>query len=121
MITVSKTGNGDYISIQEAIDNAHPGDTIFINEGIYNERVEIKTHDLTLIGCNTDFREFTKDIFTKNKFGYITEDTPSPNRYIPSDKTIISYGLYGKMPSEDIGKLGTFRTYTMFIDAENVI
>ena len=121
MITVSKTGNGDYISIQEAIDNAHPGDTIFINDGIYNERVEIKTHDLTLIGCNTDFREFTKDIFTKNKFGYITEDTPSPNRYIPSDKTIISYGLYGKMPSEDIGKLGTFRTYTMFIDAENVI
>lgn len=34
--------------------------------------------------------------------------------------TIISYGLYGHMPSPDIGKLGTFRSYTMFIDADQV-
>lgn len=34
--------------------------------------------------------------------------------------TIISYGLYGFMPSPDIGKLGTFRSYTMLIDADRV-
>ena len=36
-------------------------------------------------------------------------------------ETIISYGLYGFMPSPDIGKLGTFRSYTMLIDADQVI
>ncbi len=35
-------------------------------------------------------------------------------------ETIISYGLYGFMPSPDIGKLGTFRSYTMLIDADQV-
>lgn len=34
--------------------------------------------------------------------------------------TIISYGLYGFMPSPDIGKLGTFRSYTMLIDTDRV-
>ena len=35
-------------------------------------------------------------------------------------ETIISYGLYGFMPSPDIGKLGTFRSYTTLIDADRV-
>lgn len=35
-------------------------------------------------------------------------------------ETIISSGLYGFMPSPDIGKLGTFRSYTMLIDADQV-
>lgn len=35
-------------------------------------------------------------------------------------ETIISYGLYGHMPSPDIGKLGTFRSYTMLIDADRI-
>ncbi|MDO5834198.1 MAG: pectinesterase family protein [Lachnospiraceae bacterium] len=35
-------------------------------------------------------------------------------------ETIISYGLHGFMPSPDIGKLGTFRSYTMLIDADRV-
>lgn len=35
-------------------------------------------------------------------------------------ETRISYDLYGKMPSSDIGKLGTFRSYTMLIDADHV-
>jgi pectinesterase len=34
MITVSKTGNGDYTSIQEAVNHAISGDTILIEEGI---------------------------------------------------------------------------------------
>ena len=119
MITVSKTGKYDYTSIQEAVNNAISGDTILIEEGIYNERVEIKTPGLTLTGCNTDFREYIK----AEGFEYSFTDPDGnlhPNRYIPSDKTIITYGLYGNMPAEDIGKLGTFRSYTMFIDAENV-
>lgn len=35
-------------------------------------------------------------------------------------ETIISGGLYAFMYCEDIGKLGTFRTYTMLVDADDV-
>jgi len=119
MITVSKTGKVDYTSIQEAVNHAKPGDTILIKEGIYNERVEIKTPGLTLTGCNTDFREYIKEEDHEYSFSD-PEGNLRTNRYVPSDRTIITYGLYGKMPSEDIGKLGTFRSYTMFIDAGNV-
>ena len=31
----------DYVSIQEAIDNALNGDTIFVKNGVYSEPVEI--------------------------------------------------------------------------------
>jgi pectinesterase len=119
MITVSKTGNGDYTSIQEAVNHAISGDTILIEEGIYKERVEIRTSGLTLIGSNTDFKEYIKEETSEYTFTD-TDGNFLPNTYIPSDRTIITYGLYGKMPSEDIGKLGTFRSYTMFIDAANV-
>lgn len=37
-----------------------------------------------------------------------------------AQETIVSCGLYGFMPSPDIGKLGTFRSYTMLIDADQV-
>ena len=36
-----------------------------------------------------------------------------------TEHTVISYFLYAMMPREDIGKLGTFRSYTMFIDASD--
>ena len=41
-IIVDITGNGDYTSIQEAINNAKPTDVIQIRNGIYNE------HDITV-------------------------------------------------------------------------
>lgn len=49
MITVSKNGSGDFTSINEAVKHAAPYDTIFIKNGIYNERIEI-TFPLNLIG-----------------------------------------------------------------------
>lgn len=36
------------------------------------------------------------------------------------DGAVITGDLYALMPSEDIGKLGTFRTYTVFIDTHDV-
>ena len=37
----------------------------------------------------------------------------------PLEETILTYGLYAWMPSDDIGKLGTFRTYSCFIDTHD--
>lgn len=37
-----------------------------------------------------------------------------------ADRTIITASLYARMPSSDIGKLGTFRTWTFRIDADEV-
>ena len=36
-------------------------------------------------------------------------------------RTVIEYGLYAKMPCEDGGKLGTFRSYTMLVNTDNFI
>ncbi|KKK79349.1 hypothetical protein LCGC14_2834410, partial [marine sediment metagenome] len=38
-VIVSKTG-GDYNRIQDALDNAVPGDTIYVKEGTYKEKLE---------------------------------------------------------------------------------
>ena len=43
MITVSKDNTGDFNSVQAAVDSINPacgGETIFIKNGIYKERVE---------------------------------------------------------------------------------
>ena len=51
-ITVDKNGNGDYTSIQEAINN-YNGIPIFVRNGIYEEgRLECADKDITIIGEN---------------------------------------------------------------------
>ncbi len=85
MITVGT--NGDFTSVNEAVQSAKSGDTIFVSSGVYRERVEIKNHGITLIG----------------------ED---------KGNTVIEYGLYAKKIA-DGEKLGTFRSYTMLVNADN--
>ena len=42
----------DYSSIQNAIDNASPGDKILVRSGIYKENMEVDKYGLSLIGEN---------------------------------------------------------------------
>jgi parallel beta-helix repeat protein len=42
----------DYLTIQEGIDNATPGETIFVRSGLYQENIIIKTQGLSIIGEN---------------------------------------------------------------------
>ena len=48
MITVGT--NGDFSSVNEAVQAAKSSDTIFVSNGIYHERVEITKPNITLIG-----------------------------------------------------------------------
>ena len=55
MITVAKDNSGDFSSIQKAIDSITTlPETIFISEGIYEERIEITKPFITLVGENPD-------------------------------------------------------------------
>jgi len=42
----------DYNTIQEGINNAHPGDTIFVRSGIYKENIIVNKENLQIIGEN---------------------------------------------------------------------
>ena len=44
----------DYPTIQDAIDAANPGDTIFVRSGNYFENIKILTQDLTIYGENKE-------------------------------------------------------------------
>lgn len=47
---VDANGNGDYLSIDEAINATSDGDTIFIKSGIYNEKIKMWGKNRHLIG-----------------------------------------------------------------------
>ncbi len=49
-IVVSADGSGDYISVQEGIDNAADGDTVLIKPGTYVENVVINNRELVIMG-----------------------------------------------------------------------
>jgi parallel beta-helix repeat protein len=55
LVPISETGAAENIyvspgeSIQEAVDNALPGDTIFVMPGEYNESIQINQDNLTII------------------------------------------------------------------------
>ncbi|UCF09193.1 MAG: right-handed parallel beta-helix repeat-containing protein, partial [Thermoplasmata archaeon] len=49
IITVDDSGGADYLTIQEAIDGANPGDTIFVSNGTYYENVVVNK-TINLIG-----------------------------------------------------------------------
>lgn len=52
IIRVSKSGNGDYTSINEAVKNAKSGDIIYVASGTYIESVEAWGKELYIIGEN---------------------------------------------------------------------
>jgi len=54
-ITVALDGSGDFTSIQEAVDSAKKGDTIFLNPGVYPQDLTIHSKDkIKLVGAGVD-------------------------------------------------------------------
>lgn len=49
-IIVAKNGQGDYETVQAAIDAASPGDMITVKNGVYKERIELRKSRITIEG-----------------------------------------------------------------------
>ena len=65
-IIVDKNGNGNYKTIQEAVNNAQPGSTVFVKAGDYQEIIEI-SKKIVLLGENKD-STLINPISEKNKY-----------------------------------------------------
>lgn len=92
MIHVSQNGDGDFCTI---------GDALKALEGS-SEAEEIFIH-------KGIYRE--RVVIRRPNLTLIGET---------AEETVLSYGLYARMPMEDMGKLGTFRSYSVLIDTHDV-
>jgi len=125
--TVDDNGLADFSKIQDAVNNASPGDTVFVREGTYNESVEIgkslsligEDRDLTTIrGQDSDFvisitasnvsvKGFTlnKSISRPSDSGIIivtSGNTISHNKIVGIYEGIILYSFSKNMVSDNI-------------------
>lgn len=69
ILYVGGSGQGNYSKIQDAIDNAATGDTIFVYSGVYYENIRIR-HTINLIGQNKN-----TTIIDGNKTGIVVNIT----------------------------------------------
>ncbi len=92
MIQIAQDGSGDFTTIQEALDRL-PRDN----------REEI----ILLIRKGVYHEQVT---VTVPHVTFLGEDP---------ENTVLTYHLYARMPMEDIGKRGTFRTYSCLVDTHD--
>jgi pectinesterase len=93
-IIVAADGSGQYTTVQAAVDTVKPNNTIpttiFIRPGTYKERIVV----------------------------------PQGKRYVrfegqDAEKTVLTFDLHANIPDPNGKPIGTFRTPTVFIEAEN--
>jgi len=96
MAVVAADGTGDYTTVQAAVDAAPQSTSatnrwfIFVQPGIYRERVYIQR---------------------EKRFVLLVGADPS--------RVVVSYDLYASMPGPDGLPIGTFRTPTVQVDADD--
>ena len=99
IVHVAPDGSGDFSTVTEALAALKQMEL----------RAERKPEPVTLFLHRGIYRE---QIVIRRPFltleGESTEDT------------VLTYNLYARMPSDDIGKLGTFRSYSCLIDTHDV-
>jgi pectinesterase len=108
MITIQADGHGDYPGIGAAL------------EAIAQKRS--KDPQTMEKNCDSTGLQPYDVIFLKNGIYHerVAIDLPFITLVGESEGgVVITGGLYAKMPSDDIGKLGTFRTYSFFVDSHD--
>lgn len=89
---VAKDGSGDFITVSEALDALPEG-------------------SVTPVCIHIHPGIYTEQLTIRTPHLTLIGDGP--------DSTVLTFGLYARMPSADIGKLGTFRSYSCFIDTHD--
>lgn len=51
---IAQDGTGDFITIQEGVDNALDGDTLIIYPGTYTEEVQVMNKEINIVGVSRD-------------------------------------------------------------------
>ncbi|MBP1559990.1 MAG: pectin methylesterase [Oscillospiraceae bacterium] len=69
MIVAAKDGTGDFTSVSEAVGVAGRHDTVFVKKGLYRERVEVFTPDITIIGEDRDETVIEYGLYAKMMCG----------------------------------------------------
>ncbi len=101
MIVVAKDGTGEFRRVSDAL--------AYLEKRAEVEGADGMRHEERLIYIRKGVYEERVEV----KLPYVTmigED---------AKETKITYFLHALMPREDIGKLGTFRSYTMFVDTHD--
>lgn len=98
MITVAKDGSGDFYKVQDAVNRAE-----------YLSKNDPEYAGETIIIRKGIYQEHVE--IRVPKLSLVGEDAA---------ETVIADSRYAHMPMPDIGKRGTFRSYTMLIDADQV-
>lgn len=101
IITVDINGEGNYSSIQEAIDNAQNGDTVLVSQGIYQENIEVNK-ELGILSHSTFSGDQTKT--------YIIGVVPEANVFgiYSSNVTIDGFYILGGPPGTDWYESGIY-------------
>lgn len=69
MIIAAQDGSGDFRTVAEAVAAARRYDTIFVKKGVYRERVEIFTPDITIIGEDKNKTAIEYGLYAKMQCG----------------------------------------------------
>ncbi|MGN1341138.1 MAG: pectinesterase family protein [Oscillospiraceae bacterium] len=100
---VAKDGSGDYTTIAEAVAAAKPGDRICVKPGVYNERVEVRTPDITIEGESAENTVLTCGYYARmkhedGKLGTFRSYTLLANadRFICRNMTIANNSGFGR-------------------------
>jgi pectinesterase len=110
-IIVSKNGDGNFLNIQDAInslpDTANTTRVVFIKNGLYNEKVFIKKHNLIIEGETVDgviiTQSIARDEFrctNKDDWGVATINVRANDIALLNITVINSFGFDFKQPYE---------------------
>jgi parallel beta-helix repeat protein len=111
ILIVDKNGVGDYKTIQEAIENAQPDDTVYVKKGEYNEIIEIKKQ-INLVGADKNSTLITPTS-EKNKYA-IHLGAPGVKIQSLSIKNgapgLYTAGIYVTSPKTEISECNIYDT-----------